>query len=64
MGVVSEAEAALIAIGSLGQRKSYHERILDTVLYLEPCKRADDGAHWACEKLRELTVGAEAESVF
>lgn len=64
MGVVSEAEAALISIEPLGQRKGYNQRILDTTLYLEACKREDDGAQWACEKLRQLTGGAEAQSVF
>ena len=35
---------AHIAIGPLGQRTSYLERVLDTGLSLEACRRADNGA--------------------
>ena len=43
--------AALIVIESLGQRTGYLERVLDTELSLEECRRADNGAQWAYEKI-------------
>ena len=56
--------AALIAIESLGQRASYLERALDTRLSLEACRRADNGAQWAYEKILELPGAEEAPSFF
>ena len=50
--------ATLIAIESLGQRTSYLERALDTGLSLEACRRADNGAQWAYEKILELPGAA------
>ena len=52
--------AALIAIESLGQRSSYLERALDTRLSLEACRRADNGAQWAYERILELPGAEEA----
>ena len=56
--------AALIAIESLGQMTSYLERTLDTRLSLEACRRADNGAQWAYEKILELPGAEEAPSFF
>ena len=56
--------AALIAIESLGQRASYLERALDTRLSLEACRRADNGAQCAYEKILELPGAEEASSFF
>ena len=56
--------AALIAIESLGQRTSYLERALDMRLSLEACRRADNGAQWAYEKILELPGAEEAPSFF
>ena len=56
--------AALIAIETLGQRKSYLERALDTGLSLEACRTADNGAQWAYETILELPGAAEAQSFF
>ena len=39
-----EQAMALIAIESLGERTSYLERVLDTGLFLEACRRVDNGA--------------------
>ena len=50
--------AVLIAIESLGQRTSYLERALDTGLSLEACRRADNRAQWAYEKVLELSERA------
>ena len=56
--------AALIAIESFGQRTSYLERALDTRLSLEACRRSDNGAQWAYEKILELPGAEEAPSFF
>ena len=56
--------ATLIAIESLGQRTSYPERALDTRLSLEACRRADNGAQLAYEKILELPGAEEAPSFF
>ena len=45
---------ALIVIESLGQRTGYLGRALDTELFLEACRRANNGAEWAYEKVIEL----------
>ena len=55
--------ASLIAAESLGQRTSSLERVLDTRLSLEACRRADNGAQWACEEIH-LPGAAKAESAF
>ena len=55
---------ALIAIEWLGQRTRYLERALDTGLSLEACRRADNGAQRAYEKILELPGAAEAQSFF
>ena len=52
--------AALITVESLGRRTNYLERPLDPRLSLEACKRADNGAQWAYEKILELPGAAEA----
>ena len=54
--------AALIAIESLGT--SYLERALDMRLSLNACRRADNGAQWAYEKILELPGAEEALSFF
>ena len=54
--------AALIAVESLRQRTSYVERALATGLSLEACRRADNGAQSAYEKILELPDAAEAQS--
>ena len=56
--------AALITVESLRQRTSYFERALDPGLSLDACKRADNGAPWAYEKILELPGAAEAQSFF
>ena len=56
--------AALIAVESLGQRTSYLERALDPGPPPEACKRADNGAQRAYEKILELPGAAEAQSFF
>ena len=56
--------AALIAVEYIGQRKSYLERPLDPGLSLEACRRADNWAQWAYEKILELPGAAEAQSFF
>ena len=53
---------ALIVMEPLGQKTGYLERALDTELSLEACKWADNGAQWACEKIRALPGAAEAQS--
>ena len=55
--------ADLIAIESLGQKTSHLERALDTRLSLEACRRADNGAQWAYEKM-ELPGAEEAPTFF
>ena len=55
--------AALIVIESLGQT-SHLERALDTGLSLEACRRADNRAQWAYEKILELPGAAEAKPFF
>ena len=52
----------VIAIESLGQRTSYLERALDTKLSLQACRRTDNGAQWAYEKILELPGAEEAPS--
>ena len=42
---------ALIVMEPLGQKTGYLERVLDTELSLEECRRADNGAQWAYEKI-------------
>ena len=54
--------AALTTIESLGQRTGYLERALDTELSLDACRRADNGAQWAYEKILELPGAAETQS--
>ena len=56
--------AALIAIESLEQSTSYPERVLDTGLPLDACRRADNGAQWADRKILELPGAPEAQSFF
>ena len=55
--------AALIVTEFLGQRTGYLERALDPELSLEACRRADNGAQWAYEKILELPGAAEAQSL-
>lgn len=49
-GMPDKQAAALIVIESLGQTTSCLERVLDTGLVLEACKRSDSGAPLAYEK--------------
>ena len=59
-----EQAAALIVTQSLGERTGCFERALDTELSLESCRRANNGAQWACKKILELPGAAEAQSFF
>ena len=53
--------ATFIVIQSLRQRNGYLQRAVDTELSLEACRRADNGAQWAYEKILELPGAAEAQ---
>ena len=55
--------ANLIAIGSMVQRTSYLERVMDPKLSLAACKKADGNVLWMLEKLLDLP-GAAEESLF
>ena len=55
---------ALISIESLGQRTTYPDRARDTSLSLEACRREDNGAQWAYEKILGLPGAAGAQSFF
>ncbi|CAN0409834.1 unnamed protein product, partial [Laminaria digitata] len=59
--MLDKQAAALISVESLGQRTTYLERALDPRLPLEACRRADNGAQWAYEKILELRRAAEAQ---
>ena len=50
--------STLIAVESLGQKTIYLERALGTGLSLEACRRADNRAQWAYEKVLELSERA------
>ena len=54
--------AAHITIESLGWGTSSLERILDTGLSLEACRRADRGAQWAYDIIPGLPGAAEGQS--
>ena len=62
--MTNKQAAAFITVESLGQRTSYLQRTLDTVLSFEACRRADNDAQWAYEKVLELPGAAEAQSFF
>eukprot|EP00904_Undaria_pinnatifida_P013228 jgi/Undpi1/9035/HiC_scaffold_26.g11495.m1 len=56
--------ANLIATGSMVQRTSYLERVMDPELSLAACKKADGNALWMLEKLLDLPDVAEESSFF
>ena len=56
--------ANLIATGSMVQRTSYRERVMDPELSLAACKKADGNALWMLEKLLDLPGAAEESSFF
>ena len=56
--------ATFIVIQSLRQRNGYLQRAVDTELSLEACRRADNGAQYAYEKMLKLLGEAEVQSFF
>ena len=56
--------ASLIATGSMVQRTSYLERVMDPELSLAACQKADGNALWMLEKLLDLPGAAEESSFF
>ena len=56
--------ANLIATGSMVQRTSYLERVMDPELSLAACQKADGNALWMLEKLLDLRGAAEESSFF
>ena len=56
--------ANLIATGSMFQRTSYLEGVMDPELSLAACKKADGKALWMMEKLLDLPGAAEESSFF
>ncbi len=56
--------ANLIATGSMVQRTSYLERVMDPELSLAACQRAYGNALWMLEKLLDLPGAAEESSFF
>ena len=60
--LTAQQTTALIAVESLGKGTIYLERAPDPGLSLEACKKADNGAQWAYEKILELPGAAEAQS--
>ena len=56
--------ANLIATGSMVQRTSYPERVMDQELSLAACKKADGNALWMLEKVLDLPGAAEESSFF
>lgn len=51
-GMPENQAAALVAIESLGQMTSYHERVLDTGLSLEASREVDNRVPWAYEGIK------------
>ena len=58
------ASCGVLTMESLGQSLSHLERALATGLSLEACRRASNGAPWACGKKLGLPGVAEAQSYF
>ena len=56
--------ANLIATGSMVQRTSYLERVMEPELSLAACPKADGNALWMLEKLLDLPGAAEESSFF
>ena len=59
----NKQSAKLVSTGSMVQRTSYFERVMDPELSLAACQKADGDALWMLEKLLDLP-GAAGESSF